>query len=59
MTARASIEDLFLGPDPERGYPMLSGSLDGAYAVATGEAVWRSVKEGRPLSIADLLRGKG
>jgi hypothetical protein len=34
---------------------MLSGSLDGAYAVATGEAVWRSAKEGRPLRIAELL----
>jgi predicted dehydrogenase len=51
----ALIEDLFLGPDPVRGYPMLSGSADGAYAVATGEAVWRSVKEGRPLRIAELL----
>lgn len=49
------IEDLFLGPDPARGYPILSGSTDGAYAVATGEAVWRAVKSAQPVRIADIL----
>jgi hypothetical protein len=47
-------EDLFLGPDPTRDYAILSGSLDGAYAVATGKAVWRSVKEHRPIRIEEL-----
>ncbi|MCP2324232.1 putative dehydrogenase [Hamadaea flava] len=28
----------------------------GAYAVAVGEAVWRSIKDNRPVNIADLLR---
>jgi len=32
-----------------------SGALDGAYAVATGEAVWRSVVEKRPFTINELL----
>jgi predicted dehydrogenase len=49
-------EDLFLGPDPNRGYEILSGSRDGAYSVATGEAVWRSVKENRPIRIDELLK---
>lgn len=32
-----------------------ASSRDGAYAVALGEAMWRSPKEGRPIRIADLL----
>ncbi|MCL6515501.1 Gfo/Idh/MocA family oxidoreductase [Alicyclobacillus sp.] len=48
-------EDLFMGVDPHRPYTILSGSRDGAYAVATGEAVWRSAKSGQPVAIADLL----
>ena len=30
-------------------------SLEGVYAVAVGEAVWRSVKSGQPVQIEDLL----
>ncbi|PTM56566.1 oxidoreductase family protein [Desmospora activa DSM 45169] len=52
-------EDLFLGDDPARPYRILSNSEDGALAVATGEAVWRSVKEHRPVSIAELLQVEG
>lgn len=48
-------EDMFLGVDPKRPYPILSGAIDGAYAVATGEAVWRSAQENRPIRIEDLL----
>lgn len=51
------IEDLFLGEDPSRRYRILSGAEDGAYSVATGEAVWRSVKEHRPITIAEVLKG--
>ncbi len=51
-------EDLFLGVDPIRPYQILSGSRDGAYAVATGEALWRSVKERKSIFIEDLLAGK-
>lgn len=50
-------EDIFLGVDPARPYPILSGSKDGAYAVTTGEAVWRSVKEKQSMLIEDLLAG--
>ncbi len=49
------LEDIFLGPDPARTYSILSGAADGAHSVATGEAVWRSVKEKRPIRIAEVL----
>lgn len=48
-------EDMFMGVDPNRPYPILSGSTDGAYSIAAGEAVWRSVKEQRPIRIEDIL----
>lgn len=48
-------EDLFLGPDPGRHYTILSGSRDGAYSVGTGEAIWRSVKERRPVTLEEVL----
>lgn len=48
-------EDLFMGPDPTRPYEILSGSRDGSYAVATGEAIWRSVKENKPILIEEIL----
>jgi predicted dehydrogenase len=51
-------EDMFLGEDPTRPYQILSGSIDGAYAVSTGEAVWRSVKENKPIYIDELLHKK-
>lgn len=53
----ALLEDLFLGVDPTRPFNILSGSIDGAYAVATGEAVWRSVAEHRPVRVDELLVG--
>jgi predicted dehydrogenase len=53
------IEDLFLGEDMNRPYRILSGAEDGAYSVATGEAVWRSVKEHRPVTIEEVLGGSG
>jgi predicted dehydrogenase len=52
------LEDLFLGPDPRRSYEILSGAQAGTESVLTGEAVWRSAKEGRPIRIAELLTGK-
>ncbi|GGC83986.1 putative oxidoreductase YteT [Thalassobacillus devorans] len=48
-------EDLFMGEDPRRKYKVLSGSEDGAYAVTTGEAVWKSAKENRSVRIEDLI----
>ncbi len=48
-------EDIFLGEDPLRPYKILSGSKDGAYAVTTGEAVWKSVKEKQSIRVEDLL----
>ncbi|MBI4978789.1 MAG: Gfo/Idh/MocA family oxidoreductase [Spirochaetes bacterium] len=49
-------EDLFLGPDPKRGYEIMSNANVGAMAVCTGEAVWKSVKEKRSVTIAELLK---
>lgn len=49
------LEDLFLGPDPTRPYPILAGSEAGAYSIAVGEGVWRSVKERKPININELL----
>lgn len=49
------LEDLFMGEDQLRPYRILSGAVDGAYAVATGEAVWRSAKEHRPITLEELL----
>ena len=49
-------EDLFMGPDPTRPYEILSGSRDGSYAVATGEAIWRSVKEKKSIHIEEILK---
>ena len=40
-------EDIFIGPDPERPYAILSGALEAWHSVAIGEAVWRSVREDR------------
>lgn len=49
-------EDLFLGVDPERPFPILAGAEAGAYSIAIGEGVWRSSKENRPYTIEELLR---
>ncbi|MBD8070605.1 Gfo/Idh/MocA family protein [Bacillus sp. PS06] len=51
-------EDIFIGPDPTRPYEILSGSKDGALAVTTGEAVWRSVQEKKMIRIEELLQEK-
>ncbi|WP_419875010.1 Gfo/Idh/MocA family protein [Candidatus Pristimantibacillus sp. PTI5] len=49
------LEDLFMGEDRRRPFRILSGAVDGAYSVATGEAVWRSVKEHRLVTIEEVL----
>lgn len=48
--------DLFVTPSEESlrlGLP--SDSYAGAVAIAAGEAIWRSAKEGRPYTVAELL----
>jgi predicted dehydrogenase len=48
--------DLFLAPSLEsRELSLASSSYDGALAVAAGEAIWRSAKEQRPYTLAELL----
>lgn len=49
------LEDIFLGPDPKRGYEIMAGAKAGALAVALGEGVWRSAATGQPVRIADLI----
>ncbi|MDH5162249.1 Gfo/Idh/MocA family protein [Heyndrickxia oleronia] len=49
------LEDLFLGVDPNRTYDILAGTHAGAYSIAVGEGVWRSVKENQPIRIHELL----
>jgi hypothetical protein len=34
---------------------LLAGSQAGAYAIAMGAAVWRSISSGRPVNIGQLL----
>ena len=36
-----------------------AGTLDGAYAVAVGEAVWRSARENRLIAVSDVLHASG
>ncbi|HWJ78916.1 MAG TPA: Gfo/Idh/MocA family oxidoreductase [Niallia sp.] len=53
------LEDLFLGVDKKRPYPILAGAEQGAYSIAVGEGVWRSVKENKPIKIEELLKLNG
>ncbi|ARK29549.1 Gfo/Idh/MocA family protein [Halalkalibacter krulwichiae] len=48
-------EDLFLGVDPNRPYEILAGTEAGAYSIAVGEAVWKSSKQNKSISINELL----
>ncbi|GAA3125586.1 hypothetical protein [Nonomuraea salmonea] len=51
-----TFSSLFGTPEPESlrlGLP--ADALQGALAVATGEAIWRSAVERRPIDIAELL----
>ncbi|HEY8788277.1 MAG TPA: Gfo/Idh/MocA family oxidoreductase [Actinopolymorphaceae bacterium] len=55
-TDRRIRRDLLLGTsESSRRDGLDASSLQGAIAVATGEAMWRSQLEHRPISIADLL----
>lgn len=48
--------ELFVGRLPEsEELGLAAGSLEGAYAVAVGEAAWRSIAENRPIDISELL----
>lgn len=48
--------ELFVEPLPEsEELGLRASSLEGAYAVAVGEAIWRSVASNAPINISDLL----
>ena len=48
------LDEIFLGPNPGRDCPIQAGARAGLMSVAVGEAVWRSVRDGRPYRIDDL-----
>ena len=48
--------DLFVGPDEEStALGLMADARQGALAVATGEAIWRSAREARIVEIEELL----
>ena len=48
--------EIFVEPIPEsKELGLSASSLEGAYAVAVGEAIWRSVASNQPINISDLL----
>nr|MDQ3327325.1 Gfo/Idh/MocA family oxidoreductase [Chloroflexota bacterium] len=48
--------EIFVEPIPEsKELGLGASSLEGAYAVAVGEAIWRSVASNQPVNISDLL----
>ena len=49
-------QEIFMGPQPENaGLGLPADAMAGSYAVAVGEAVWRSATSGRPIKIEDLI----
>ncbi|ASB71051.1 Putative oxidoreductase YteT [Bacillus subtilis subsp. subtilis] len=50
------LEDLFLGKDPLRRYDILAGAEAGAYSIAVGEGMWRSVAEKKPIGMKELFQ---
>ncbi|MBU8788702.1 MULTISPECIES: Gfo/Idh/MocA family protein [Bacillus] len=52
------LRELFSGKDPFREYDILAGSEAGAYSIAAGEGMWRSIKENRPIGIEELLHSR-
>lgn len=49
------LEDVFLGPDPMRKYNILADSKDGLYAVAIGDAVYKSIVEKRVIDLTGVI----
>lgn len=51
--------DLFGGESKEsQELELVAGTEAGAYAIATGEAVWRSISCGKPMNIGKMLSGE-
>jgi hypothetical protein len=50
------IQEIFTGESPDTaGLGIRADTMAGAYAVAMGEAIWRSTASGRPVRIEDLV----
>lgn len=50
------LADLFLGKDPLIHYDIAAGAEAGAYSIALGEGMWRSVIEERPIGMEELFQ---
>lgn len=50
------LADLFLGKDLLIPYDISAGAEAGAYSIALGEGMWRSVAEKRPIEIEELFQ---
>jgi predicted dehydrogenase len=49
-------QEIFIGAQPENaGLDLRADAVAGGYAVAVGEAIWRSVASGRPIKIDELI----
>ncbi len=49
--------DVFVGPSEESvRLGLVASSREGAVAVAAGEAIWRSIQQGSPVDVKQLLR---
>ena len=49
------LEDIFLGEDPARKYDILAKSVDGLRAIAVGDAVFNSIKDGEVKDLTDFM----
>ena len=49
-------EDIFLGEDPARKYDILAKSVDGLRAIAIGDAVYTSIKEGGVKDLTGFIK---
>lgn len=49
-------EDVFLGPRKNRKYDILANSRDGLYAVAIGDAVYKSIAGDQVIDLHDVVR---
>ena len=50
------LEDIFLGEDPNRKYDILAKSVDGLRAIAIGDAVYNSIKDGGIQDLTSFIK---
>ena len=50
------LEDIFLGEDPARKYEILAKSVDGLRAISVGDAVFKSIEDGKVQDLTGFMR---